>query len=488
MKSKHGLAAAAIVLGALLLAGSLVWSTMHTEIRLWFWDKIAERPVSEGDQVKIASCSPLSFWTLLKVVQSDMEVACGEAWLVRELADKLNSEDRAHWLALRVDNDNAPAGLRIRGAVALALAKFSPPAEPAWMLDALPAIRQAQWLRAATESDEVALHLGPALRTLGIASRVREDLTPGAPALPALEWLAWVDDPAAEVAATSTATQVAGVFPEIVEQVRGRAASGRPVSGSVARWRSLITQHPECGTRCGPLFVAILERTLTDQALEEGTPLPPEPTEHPDLAQILTALGAPSQERRAVAYGWSALVEWVTASPSPAERLRSYARRPTGSVGSLAQVPWDGVAPPFLAALVVNALGAAVDVPVDVRVGEKGEVWLEIGGVSIVRSCGEEGGRPEGSPWPDDAILAAALTEWAASEKDPTRGLRLATAAERIDPMIGGPLAVRLASGAAPELESGRRIGVSLLRPVSPPVGADSARRRMGERGPTICP
>jgi hypothetical protein len=488
MKSKRWLVAAAIAVTVLFFAASLVWSTMHTQIRLWFWDKIAERSVSEGDQVEIASCSPLSYWTLLKVVQADMDVACGEAWLVGELAEKLNSEDRAHWLALRVGDDNAPAGMRIRGAVAMALADFTPPAEPAWLLDSLSAPRQAQWLRAAAESDDVAVHLGPALRTLGVAARVRQDLTPGAPALPALEWLAWVDDPAAEVAATSTATQVAGVFPEIVEQVRGRVAAGRPVSGSAARWRSLVAQHPECGTRCGPLFVAILERTLTDQALEEGTQLPPEPTENPDLAQILTALGAPSQERRAVAYGWSALLEWVKAAHEPAERIRSFARRPTGSVSSLAQVPWDGVAPPFLAALVVNALGAALDVPVDVRVGEKGEVWLDIDGVRIVRSCGEEGAPPEGNPWPDDAILAAALTEWAANEQDQTRGLRLATAAERIDPLIGGPLAIRLASGAAPELESGRRIGVSLLRPVSPPVGADSARRRMGERGPTVCP
>lgn len=471
----------------LVLVVGVAWLVLHTTIRLWFWDKVASFPLGEDDKAELATCESAGFWTLLRAANEGIAVPCGEAWFASELAGKLKSSDRARWFELRVADPAAPASLRLRGAVALALAGRHPPEEPMWLLKNLPPDLEAEWLRASVESDPVAVQLGPAVRTLGIAARVRQDLAPGAASVPALEWLAWVDDPAAESAATSTATQVAGVYPELVEQVRGRLAAGRPVGGAAARWRPLVARHPECGTRCGPLFTAILEQTLTDQAIEDGTPLPPELPEPPHLAQILTALGAPSQERRAVAYGWSALSEWIGAAPDRAERLRSFARRPTKSIPSIARVPWDGVAPPFLAALVISALGEEASVPVDVRVDDSGGVWLNIDGVDIPRSCSAPGAPPEGTPWPDDAVLAGALTERAASETDHTRGLRLATAAERIDPLIGGPLAVRLASNAAPELEVGRRIGVGLLAPVSPPVGADTARRRMGERGPALC-
>jgi hypothetical protein len=287
------------------------------------------------------------------------------------------------------------------------------------------------------------------------------------------------------------------VFPDLVGQVRTRRAQGRPVAGPYSRWSAELMAHPECEapgdpSHCSGLWTAILDRWLTEGALETGVALPPDPEEHPRVAQVLASSGAAAQERRGAAWAIEAAATWVAASPDPAARLRSLAARPTRPTPTIARFPWDGAAPPFLAAVVVTAIGDRANVETEVRVGDTGEVWLRIDGVDVVRSCGQDGGsaRPEGAPWPADAVLAGALAELgaiSAADGQGMRGLKLATAAERIDPLVAGPLAMRLASGAPPEMEVARRIGVSLLRPVSPPTGAEASRARVGDRGPTIC-
>lgn len=487
-----------VVLSVLGLVGVILWFTVHTRVRLWMWDRTAAQPFEEGESSAMARCASPNWATWLKLSNVDLDVVCGEAWVVTELAEKIGSADRAHWVELVVADPSTPPGFRMRGALALLLAGWGTPAEPAWLAEQLTPTRRAMWIRAAAESDPVSAQIGPELATLALAARVRLGTTPPAAALPALDWLATVDDPHAESEASRTATMVSGVYPELVGEVRARRAAGRPVAGLAGRWSRELLAHPECEapgdpSHCAALWTAILERALTDASLETGEARPPDPEEHPRVAQILASMGAGAQERRATAYAIAAAVAWVGASPDPGARLRSLAERATGPSPTVARFVWDGVASPFLSAVLVSAIGDGADVPTEIRVGDQGDLWIRIDGVDVLRACGLDGtlAVPDAPPWPADAVMAGALAELAAASAaggQGMRGLKLATAAERIDPLVAGPLAVRLASGAPPELEAGRRIGVSLLRPVSPPTGAEASRRRAGEHGPTTCP
>ena len=144
----------------LVLVVGVAWLVLHTTIRLWFWDKVASFPLGEDDKAELATCESAGFWTLLRAANEGIAVPCGEAWFASELAGKLKSSDRARWFELRVADPAAPASLRLRGAVALALAGRHPPEEPMWLLKNLPPDLEAEWLRASVESDPVAVQLG----------------------------------------------------------------------------------------------------------------------------------------------------------------------------------------------------------------------------------------------------------------------------------------------------------------------------------------
>lgn len=486
-----------VVLSVLGVVGMILWFVLHTRVLLRMWDRTAAQPFEEAELVDLARCTPPSWSTWLKVMRSDVDVICGEAWVASQLAERIGSADRAHWVAIQVGASSIPAGTRMRGGVALLLAGWGTPVEPAWLSEQLEPTRRAMWVRAAAESDPVSLQVGPALASLGAAGRVRIGTLLPADALPALDWLARVGDPYAEAEASLTATQAAGVYPELVGDVRVRRAAGRPVAGAAGRWNRELLAHPECEapgdpSHCASLWTEILDRVLTEDSLETGVALPPEPEPHPRIAQILASMASGAQERRAAGHAIRAAVAWVAASPDPGARLRSLAARVTAPSPTITRFPWDGTAPPFLSAVVVSAIGDGAEVPTEIRVGDQGDLWIRIDGVDVLRACDLDGAPSvsDGAPWPPDAVMAGALAELAAisaAEGQGMSGLRLATAAERIDPLVAGPLAVRLAVGAPPELEAGRRIGVSLLRPVSPPTGAEASRRRAGEHGPTTC-
>ncbi|MEQ1570192.1 MAG: hypothetical protein ABMA64_31450, partial [Myxococcota bacterium] len=469
-------AASAVVIG-------VAWLLLHTLVRTWFWDRVAARPLSDSERADLARCEPVAWWTWLKVVESGVETPCGEAWLATSLAARVGSDDRAGWLVDRAARLDGDPSTRMRVATALSLAGHPPPVEPAWLVDELDPMHVSSWVRAAAESDVVAAQLGARLAAFGAVAKVHEGALPAGDGLPALEWLASVDDARAEQLALTAALEISGGDPTLPERVRSRRAAGRPVSGMGARWSRVLLAHPECGPSCAAMWTEIADQVLTDDALESGLRRAPDPIEPAPLAEWMMATGRSVEERRAAAWAFQALVRWIEAGPDRASRLRTFAARPVEAGGSLPRLLWDGVGPPFLDALVVTALGEATEVPVEVRVGDQSDVWMRIGDLDVVRSCGPEGGAPPGPAWPQGALISAALVEYAVPKvpSAPMGALPVVIAAQRFDPLVAGPLAVRLAGAAPAELEVGRRIGVGLLGPMTLPSGADAARRRTGE-------
>src|SRR5262245_32129425 len=101
---------------------AILWVTFHTTLRTSFWDSIAQRPLTTSEIGELERCVPPAWWTWLKVVSRDVEVPCGEAWVVQELAEKVRDRDRALWLHTRALNPALSPKTQMRIAVALLVA------------------------------------------------------------------------------------------------------------------------------------------------------------------------------------------------------------------------------------------------------------------------------------------------------------------------------------------------------------------------------
>lgn len=476
-------------LTGMLASVLLLWFVFHTSFRTSFWDAMAERPLGEAETAEVERCEEAPWWTWLKIVHANVEVPCGEVWVVEGLAERVRDQDRALWLQLRSDAADLPARTRMRIALALLIAGRPARDEPAWLLDELDEADRETWIRAAGRSNPIATQLGPRGAGLGALVRAERGGISEAELLPTLYWLAEVGDPGAEQAAVRTAAALAEVPPDLGDRIRARRAAGRPVANREARFARLVLDHPECGERCGALYAEILDQVLTEAALEDGSAPPVDSPEPPPIAEVLTAVEARVAERRAAARGIEIAASWVRAAPDPAARLRSLAAHLPDDQWSIARVAWNGAGTPLLSALVLAVIGESAGVAVEVRSDPAGALWFRIGGVDVPRACGQKGTAPDGSPWPVSGLVAGALLERARAlaGADAVTARRLAMAAQRADPLVGGPLAAQLAGESKPELTVGRRIGASLLGPVSVPSGADAARRTIGEQGPPTC-
>lgn len=468
----------------------LLWLAFGRTFESSFWDSMAERPLGDAEATQLDRCEAPGWWTWLKVVRHDLPVRCGEVWVVEQLAEKIASHPaRIQWVsALGAKGEPAPR-TRMRVALGLLVAGQAAQDEPAWLLETLPAEERELWIAAAGESPVVAEQMGPRAIGLGALAQARAgDLRP-AEVLPTLYWLGAVDDAEADAHATETAAALADVPADLGDRVRERRKAGRPIGGPAARFVRAILAHPECGARCGALYAEILDEVLTDAALNDGGEPVRDPPAPAALAELLTAAAVSAADRRAAAEGIRAAASWVRAAADPAARLRTLVARAPDPRWSIPRATWDGGGTPLSSALAFALIGEAAGVPVEVRADDVGALWFTIGGERVSRSCGEIGAPPDGSPWPVASLVAGALLERAQAilAANPAEARRLAVAAQRADPLIGGPLAVRLTAEVPREIEIGRRIGASLLGPLSVPTGGDAARRALGERGPPTC-
>lgn len=462
-----------LVLGA-------AWAGFHTRARFAWWDWLASGALGERDQERLDRCDPDLGWsTWLRVLERDADVSCGERFVAEQLADRVHGGDRTLWLAAVNSDPSAPVGRRVRAGAALALSGTPAPVEPAWLLAELPPERRVSWTAAAAGSQALGVQLGPAARAFGLVAAARDGEVPVGEALGAMRFLAAIDDPLADGAVTAAATAVLEADPTLPTRAHERPGS----LGHLPRgWRSTLHAHAGCEPRCGGLWLELVERETLHAALERGEPTPADPVPVPGLAELLEVAGWPASARRAASWGLAALTEWVAAAPDPAARLRAFVARPEGGPADVLALAWDGGGSPFLTAAIATMVGEKVGLEADVR-ARPGEVWVGVGGAWAVRGCAGAAGDPPPDRWERASIEAASLLELAAGESDLVSALRLATAAARLDPLVGAPTAERMAAAAADELQVGRRIGAALPRSLSPPTTAEEARRAIGASG-----
>ena len=137
---------------SVVVGAGTAWYALHTKVRTWFWDQIAAQPLTVDERDDFARCRTPAWWGWLRVLETDLQTPCGEAWVVTTLADHIGSGDCALWVENRLASPDAPPATRMRIATALALAGYQPDVEPAWLIDDLDASRYAECIRAAAES------------------------------------------------------------------------------------------------------------------------------------------------------------------------------------------------------------------------------------------------------------------------------------------------------------------------------------------------
>ena len=207
--------------------------------------------------------------------------------------------------------------------------------------------------------------------------------------------------------------------------------------------------RPNCPSPCLELWVDLLRL----DAEAEGQ----DPWEYPETTPILEPLasqiGFTGWRMRALEWWTRAAVQWVSASPDPAGRLATLAEGGPDGVSDPLRVFWDRSAGPFTTAVVVSEVARRSSLPVDVRVDDAGAMWIDVGGRQVVRrGCARSAaeGPPIGGGWDRLSLIAGALAEAAADaveRGDHLSGVRLATAAERMDPILAKDLPTRMARG-----------------------------------------
>ncbi|MBX2796677.1 MAG: hypothetical protein KTR31_03375 [Myxococcales bacterium] len=434
-----------------LVAIAIFWLAVQSSVRHGLWQTVAQRQPAKSEFRRLDDCKSVGWWTWLKVLSQNRAVRCGEVWAAEELADKVRGADRVTWLSEWVTSPQSKPLLKLRASLALTLAGKPTPAEPAWLsLDPNLPDWPGPGLAAAVAQDRAwGVHLGPRWMALGRVWALSESGLGPSDALLPLEALWAIEDESVASQAARAAARGMSVPPDLPDDVRYRRSRGLPPGNLPSGWAEAILSRPDCPSPCLELWIDLLRLDAEAEALD--------PWEYPETTPILEPLasqiGFTGWRMRALEWWTRAAVQWVAASPDPAARLATLAEGgPDGSADPL-RVYWDRTAAPFTTAVVVMEVGRRASLPVDVRIDEGGAMWIDVGGRRVVRrGCARPAGTepPEGGGWDRLSLIAGALAEAAAdavARGEHLNAVRLATAAERMDPILAHGLPTRMAEG-----------------------------------------
>ncbi|MEN0063110.1 MAG: hypothetical protein AAGA48_13225 [Myxococcota bacterium] len=441
----------AVAVGGLVLIGA-VWIGAQTRVRFALWRSVAERPLSPGEGERLGRCDRKpGWWTWVKVLHNDRPVPCGEGWAIDRMADKIQrSPDRRRWVRQYVESPDAPAVRQLRATLLLNVVGEATPEEPAWLaLDPAAAITPEEGpTRPQAEGWHWAVHLGPRFVARGTLEGMTVAGFNASEAIGPYEALWALEDPSVHESLVQQVADGLQVASTISEDRWYRRRLGRPSDPSPRGWTRLLLGRAPCSssgevtsTGCLTLWRDLLIQQATSEANDE-------PWDYPDwpdtLSLVIPVLEPMGRRTRAIEWWMQAAEDWVRAAPDPDRRLISLARSTpdTTTRAHPLAVLHDRAGSPFMTAAVIAELGRRTIRPVEVRADDDGTVWLHVGNEVAARPrCGTLApAPPQSSPWPDEAIAAAALLEAAAEVEDPLVVARYQAAAAALDAGLGpGP-------------------------------------------------
>jgi len=452
----------------LIVAAALAAAAVGVQrtVRWAMWSQVMPRPLGQGPTADLTACEPVGWWTALKVLSQDLDVPCGDGWLVATLGDEVRGALRAERLWDWAAGVDQPVRLRLRSALGLVAAGRGSPVEPTWLAveASVSGDVETDWIPdSIAAGTDWAAQMGPRWLLMGELRRRVSELDPCSGQL--LEAVSLVPDPELTRQATDGAAAALGIPTDFPGVVRSRRQRGLPVSDVPASWVRAILRH-DCDGPCLALWAELLNSELeqSDQSGACATEVDPE------LERLADWMGYDGPQRRGLAWWLERGADWVSASQDPAARLSTIAiGGATGRADPVA-VLWDRTASPMTTAVVVSELGRRTGVPVVVRVDAVGGVWMDVGGVQVHRpSCDGDGPQkpPADSAWSLEALAAAALVERAraaAADGNLLSAVGQLSMARRLDPDGVNEQAEKAldGSGAAWDARAGLRVGAAL--------------------------
>jgi hypothetical protein len=382
-----------LVGGALLLGavGSFVWAALRYDelVRDVVWPVVAQRPLDDRQQQKLASCERVDWTTWLRVLEQDVVLPCGELWGREQLAGRLESRGRQRYLQERLGAKQGPVRSRWRAAVALEAAGVSPVVPSSFLLAELP-----DELAVTLDDPSWAAHLDA--RSAGRVASLRVAAGDA------------LDD---HLAAVGAAAQAGGLAGELARDA-ARAFLGlddaafhdaleRPPHTLPEPWAEAAHEAVTCTSDCGEAWLAFAERVQTDP---DGLGQPDEVPSRPALADLgrLAVLRPPSDDVATIAWLLDDDARWVRSGVVPGDRLRRLHGPPGDDERLLTQL--YGRSPrPEVAALWLVEVGARAGI----------EVTLWRGARTLVARVGEEEHRLCGAGAADTAVTERAVAAWA---------------------------------------------------------------------------
>ncbi len=376
------------ILAGVVLAGvagtALFWSAIHSSVRWALWAAVLRRPLGESEERDLRECRPVGWWTWLKVLGQDVDVPCGEIWLVDTMTEKIGGGDRAEWLAQWVEAPESGPRLRLRSSLVLAAAGVQPPVEPTWLVTdpALQAEVDAWAVDAVASERAWAVHLGPRWEALGAARALAEArLDPGEAVAP-LEALALSRDAQVKQLGSAAAAEALGVPADLPAATFERRKRGLPLGDLPRGWARALLARPCADEACLSQWVELLRL----ESLPEGHDEPwVDPEVAPALHPLASHLGLDGAEGRALEWWIAATMRWVSAAPDPAARLASLCEGGGGGAADPVAILWDRGGAPLTTAVVVTEIGRRAGLTVAVRTDDAGTVWFDVDGHEVVR-------------------------------------------------------------------------------------------------------
>lgn len=478
------------VLGvAALLSAAVFWVSIQSSVRFTLWSTVAEWQPTKPESRRLAECATApGWWAWLKVVAKDRRVECGEAWVAQALAQKVRGDDRARWLQEWVVAPDSSPLRRFRSALALAVSGHPTPLEPAWlsMHPELPDLPAPGLASAVAQEAPWGVHLGPRWMALGKVWALSVSGQPSADAVPALEALWALGDPDVGREAVSAVARGLDAPPDLLQDVSYRRRRGLHAGTLPSDWVRALGRRPTCEEPCLELWIDLLR---LDADASNQDPIDDPPTV-PVLEPLSGALGYTGTQARALSWWVDATVDWVTASPEPAQRLASLGLGSDSGIADPVAVVWERGGSRWTTVAVIAEVGRRAGLDVNVRANELGAVQVQIGDAELTRpGCdGEVPGSWTGMPWGRASIHAAALAEAAMQASRGEQGdeaARLAVAAQRLDPVLTEAVLDTLRAGdsdAASARAHGVAVGAALaaLGTVEPDAGAQESRAMVG--------